>query len=112
MFSHIAGKSSLTLALFRIVEAERGRILIDEEDISSMPLEVLRSRLTIVPQVSEAIWKMLAKCSRWGVFFAALSFQLMMLAGRAVLKIVVERKQGSTVQCDFKQPNGESWRRN
>uniref|UniRef100_A0A915BDK8 ABC-type glutathione-S-conjugate transporter n=1 Tax=Parascaris univalens TaxID=6257 RepID=A0A915BDK8_PARUN len=45
-----AGKSSLTLALFRIVEAERGRILIDEEDISSMPLEVLRSRLTIVPQ--------------------------------------------------------------
>ncbi|KHN70623.1 Multidrug resistance-associated protein 1 [Toxocara canis] len=45
-----AGKSSLTLALFRIVEAERGRILIDGEDISKMPLEVLRSRLTVVPQ--------------------------------------------------------------
>ncbi|VDK43346.1 unnamed protein product [Anisakis simplex] len=46
-----AGKTSLTLALFRIVEAESGRILIDGEDISQLPLEVLRSRLTIVPQV-------------------------------------------------------------
>ncbi|KAK0397409.1 hypothetical protein QR680_002116 [Steinernema hermaphroditum] len=45
-----AGKSSLTLALFRIVEADEGRIVIDGVDISKIGLFDLRSRLTIVPQ--------------------------------------------------------------
>uniref|UniRef100_A0A158Q7H0 Multidrug resistance-associated protein 1 n=1 Tax=Elaeophora elaphi TaxID=1147741 RepID=A0A158Q7H0_9BILA len=45
-----AGKSSLTLALFRIIEADSGRILIDNEDISKISLDNLRSKLTIVPQ--------------------------------------------------------------
>ncbi|VIO86165.1 multidrug resistance related protein 1, putative [Brugia malayi] len=45
-----AGKSSLTLALFRIIEADSGRILIDGEDISKISLDNLRSKLTIVPQ--------------------------------------------------------------
>nr|CAD7588456.1 unnamed protein product [Timema genevievae] len=45
-----AGKSSLTLALFRIVEAAGGSILIDGEDISQLGLHTLRSRLTIIPQ--------------------------------------------------------------
>ncbi|VDK36276.1 unnamed protein product [Gongylonema pulchrum] len=45
-----AGKSSLTLALFRIVEPCSGRILIDGEDITKLPLYDLRSNLTIVPQ--------------------------------------------------------------
>ncbi|VDO26102.1 unnamed protein product [Onchocerca flexuosa] len=45
-----AGKSSLTLALFRIIEADSGRILIDGEDISKISLDILRSKLTIVPQ--------------------------------------------------------------
>ncbi|KAK0424582.1 hypothetical protein QR680_008734 [Steinernema hermaphroditum] len=45
-----AGKSSLTLALFRIVEADSGRILIDGRDISTLGLRELRSKLTIVPQ--------------------------------------------------------------
>ncbi|GLH03628.1 Probable multidrug resistance-associated protein lethal(2)03659 [Gryllus bimaculatus] len=45
-----AGKSSLTLALFRIIEAAGGSILIDGQDISKMGLHALRSRLTIIPQ--------------------------------------------------------------
>ncbi|KAI9188154.1 Transporter of the ATP-binding cassette (ABC) [Blastocladiella emersonii ATCC 22665] len=47
-----AGKSSLTLALFRIVELLRGRITIDGVDTSRLGLADLRSRLTIIPQDS------------------------------------------------------------
>ncbi|XP_068990931.1 multidrug resistance-associated protein 1 isoform X8 [Neodiprion pinetum] len=45
-----AGKSSLTLSLFRIIEAAGGKIFIDGLDISQMGLHALRSRLTIIPQ--------------------------------------------------------------
>ncbi|CAG9761169.1 unnamed protein product [Ceutorhynchus assimilis] len=45
-----AGKSSLTLVLFRIVEAAEGQILIDGKDIGDMGLHDVRSRLTIIPQ--------------------------------------------------------------
>ena len=45
-----AGKSSLTLALFRIVEAAGGSIFIDGENIGLLGLGKLRSRLTIIPQ--------------------------------------------------------------
>merc|ERR1719283_342862 len=45
-----AGKSSLTLALFRIIESARGSIYIDGENIAFMGLGLLRSRLTIIPQ--------------------------------------------------------------
>ncbi|KAM7294868.1 putative multidrug resistance protein [Ixodes scapularis] len=45
-----AGKSTLTLALFRIIEATKGSILIDGVDISEVGLHDLRSRLTIIPQ--------------------------------------------------------------
>ncbi|XP_078036751.1 multidrug-Resistance like Protein 1 isoform X5 [Augochlora pura] len=45
-----AGKSSLTLALFRILEAAEGQITIDGVDISKLGLHDLRSRLTIIPQ--------------------------------------------------------------
>ena len=45
-----AGKSSLTLALFRFLEAKTGGIYIDGLDISKVRLEDLRSRLAIIPQ--------------------------------------------------------------
>ncbi|GJJ73138.1 hypothetical protein EMPS_05496 [Entomortierella parvispora] len=45
-----AGKSSVTLALFRIIEAASGSISIDGIDISTLGLTELRSRLTIIPQ--------------------------------------------------------------
>ncbi|KAG1670803.1 Multidrug resistance-associated protein 1 [Nymphon striatum] len=45
-----AGKSSLTLALFRIIEATSGDIILDTVNISKIGLHDLRSRLTIIPQ--------------------------------------------------------------
>ena len=47
-----AGKSSLTLSLFRIIEAARGSISIDGFNIAQMGLHRLRVALTIIPQVS------------------------------------------------------------
>ncbi|XP_078079204.1 ATP-binding cassette sub-family C member 2 [Mustelus asterias] len=45
-----AGKSSLANCLFRIIESAGGKILIDGLDISSIGLQDLRQRLTIIPQ--------------------------------------------------------------
>lgn len=45
-----AGKSSLTLALFRIIEATNGNVSIDDLNTSSIGLLDLRRRLAIIPQ--------------------------------------------------------------
>ncbi|PKI84854.1 hypothetical protein MVES_001270 [Malassezia vespertilionis] len=45
-----AGKSTLTLALFRIVESVQGSIMIDGVDIASMGLHDLRKSMAIIPQ--------------------------------------------------------------
>ena len=47
-----AGKSSLTLALFRIIESAAGQIVIDGIHVATLGLHQLRSRITILPQVS------------------------------------------------------------
>ena len=45
-----AGKSSLTLALLRILEAAEGAIYIDGVRIDSVGLYTLRRAITIIPQ--------------------------------------------------------------
>ena len=51
-----AGKSSLTLALFRFLEARSGSIHIDGLDISSLSLAELRRKIAIIPQ-HPVLWK-------------------------------------------------------
>lgn len=50
-----AGKSSMTLSLFRILEAAAGEIRIDGINVADIGLHDLRSRLTIIPQVGTGI---------------------------------------------------------
>uniref|UniRef100_A0A8C5H211 ABC-type glutathione-S-conjugate transporter n=1 Tax=Gouania willdenowi TaxID=441366 RepID=A0A8C5H211_GOUWI len=45
-----AGKSSLALGIFRILEAAKGNIFIDGINIADIGLHDLRSRITIIPQ--------------------------------------------------------------
>ena len=45
-----SGKSTICLCLFRILEATEGQIFIDNTDISTIGLDLLRSNLTIIPQ--------------------------------------------------------------
>jgi ABC-type multidrug transport system fused ATPase/permease subunit len=45
-----AGKSSMALALFRALEAEEGRIVVDDVDIGLIGLEDLRKQIMMVPQ--------------------------------------------------------------
>ncbi len=44
------GKSSLMVSLFRIEELSEGQIIIDDIDISCVPIHHLRKKLCIIPQ--------------------------------------------------------------
>ncbi|XP_022102313.1 ATP-binding cassette sub-family C member 9-like [Acanthaster planci] len=45
-----SGKSSLTLALLRVIDIFEGRIFIDGVNIMDVPLATLRSKISIIPQ--------------------------------------------------------------
>lgn len=45
-----SGKSTIVLALARIIEGEEGKIEIDNYDISKIDLQTLRNNITVVPQ--------------------------------------------------------------
>ncbi|KAJ1764986.1 hypothetical protein LPJ74_006517 [Coemansia sp. RSA 1843] len=45
-----AGKSTMSLALLRFIEASKGRVVLDGVDISTIGLEDLRRNITIIPQ--------------------------------------------------------------
>ena len=45
-----AGKSSLVLSLFRLIEQVEGSISIDDKNIAMMGLRAVRSKLTVIPQ--------------------------------------------------------------
>lgn len=45
-----SGKSSLILALSRLLDIQSGSITIDSQDLSLIPRQVVRSRLTALPQ--------------------------------------------------------------
>ena len=45
-----AGKSSITLSLFRIIDLDQGQICIDGVNIATLGLHCLRNKLTIIPQ--------------------------------------------------------------
>ena len=46
-----AGKSSLTLALFRLLELAKGKVHIDDLDVAHLGLHELRPKLSVLPQV-------------------------------------------------------------
>lgn len=58
-----AGKSSLSLGLFRLLEIKEGSVMIDKVNIKNIGLHDLRQKLTIIPQVFifitnlKIIWK-------------------------------------------------------
>ncbi len=50
-----SGKSTMALSLFRILEAIKGKIIIDGIDISTLGLKKIRNNLTILPQDSTIV---------------------------------------------------------
>jgi ATP-binding cassette subfamily C (CFTR/MRP) protein 1 len=49
-FTLYSGKSSLLLSLCRLIELDSGTIVIDGVDLRTVPREVIRTRMTAIPQ--------------------------------------------------------------
>ena len=50
MYIYFQGKSSLAAVLFRLVELSEGKVIVDDEDISHLPIKVIRSRISTISQ--------------------------------------------------------------
>ncbi|XP_041838321.1 ATP-binding cassette sub-family C member 10 isoform X2 [Melanotaenia boesemani] len=87
-----SGKSTMFLALFRMVELNQGQILLDQLDISTVGLNQLRSKLAIIPQdpflFSGTIRENLDPCGRH------LDPQLLDVMDQCHLSAVVSRMGG------------------
>ena len=69
-FLKICQNPFVTRKFFRINEAASGVLAIDGQDISSLGLGTLRSRLTIIPQVDSFPHNVLIKCCQDPVLFS------------------------------------------
>jgi ATP-binding cassette, subfamily C (CFTR/MRP), member 1 len=45
-----SGKTSLIMAMIRMMELREGHITVDEEDVSALQINEVRSRINIIPQ--------------------------------------------------------------
>lgn len=54
-----AGKSSIMVGLFRMVELAAGKLVVDGIDISTLGLQTLRKSIVIMPQVRRPLHQML-----------------------------------------------------
>lgn len=107
-----SGKSTLAMALFRVHETARGRILVDGMDISRLRLGDLRSRLCIIPQTP-----LFYRCSvrryldPFDEFDDAALWRALKATGLAVGKSGDHEQQPLFAKCLEKQlhENGENW---
>ncbi|KAI7984780.1 ABC transporter C family member 8 [Camellia lanceoleosa] len=93
-----SGKTTLISALFRLVEPDSGKILIDGLDICSIGLKDLRMKLSIIPQ-EPTLFKVSDEGENWSVG----QCQLFCL-GRALLrrnKIIVLGEATASIDSDM-----------
>eukprot|EP00501_MAST-03F_sp_TOSAG23-6_P002017 GSMAST32.ASY1.ANO1.2102.1 assembled CDS len=89
-----AGKSSLLVALYRLVEHAGGCIKIDGRDISKLGLHTLRSRLAIIPQDPVLFYGTVR--SNLDPFETCSDETIWDALGRCQLKDVIEAREGES----------------
>ena len=94
-----AGKSTLTLAILRLVPTEKGGILIDDYDINKVKLERLRDAISVVPQ-DPAIFR--------GTVRSNLDARGVHAKDESKLKNALARVQLATMDLDRKIDDGGS----